>query len=46
VDEMVEEIITLTQIFVEKLVMASKGDDDEHDEKDFASSRYESNLSS
>ncbi len=43
---MVEEIITLTQIFVEKLVMASKGDDDEHDEKDFASSRYESNLSS
>jgi hypothetical protein len=46
VDEMVGEIITLAQVFVEKLVLASKGDDNSHDEKDFASSRYESNLSS
>ncbi len=43
---MVGKIITLAQVFVEKLVLASKGDDNEHDEKDFASSRYESNLSS
>ncbi len=43
---MVEEIITLAQVFVEDLVMASKGNDDEHDEFFFTSSKYESNLSS
>jgi hypothetical protein len=45
-DEIDGEIVIQTQILAEELAVASKCDDDEQDEENFASFGFEGNLSS